>query len=86
VRTMMMTMAAAQPPDTAATRFLLGPTLSPVGSKCLRCPCKQSPPQWMRDAVTLSPTGERGCPEGELRPTWGCRSGNRHQGHIIPKG
>jgi len=38
VTTMMMTMAAAQPPATAATRFLLGPPLTPVGLKCFRCP------------------------------------------------
>ena len=86
MRTMMKTMAAAQPPDTTATRFLLGPPLTPVRLKYFRRPHTQPSPQWMRDAVTLSPTGERGCPEGELRPTWGCRSGNHLQGHIIPKG
>ena len=86
MRTMMMTMAAAQPPATAATRFLLGPPLSPVVSKCFRCPRTQPPPQWMRDAVTLSPKGEKGKTKCELRPTWGCSSGNHFQGHIIPKG
>ena len=83
---MMMTMAAAQPPATAATRFLLRPPLSSVGSKCIRCPRTQPSPQWMRDAVTLSAMGEKGRTKWELRPTWGCRSGNHFQGHIIPKG
>ena len=86
MRTMMMTMAAAQAPDTAATRSLLGPPLSPVGSKCIRCPHTQPSPQWMRDAVTLSAMGEKGSTEWGLRPTWDCRSGNHFQGHIIPKG
>ena len=86
MRTMMMTMAAAQAPDTAATSFLLGPPLTPVRLKCFRCPHTQPSPQWMRDAVTLSAMGEKGSTEWGLRPTWGCRSGNHFQGHIIPKG
>ena len=80
------TMAEAQPPTIAATRSLLAPPLSPVGPKCFRCPRTQPPPQWMRDAVTLSAMGEKGRTKWELRPTWDCRSGNHFQGHIIPKG
>ena len=86
MRTMMKTMAEAQPPATAATRFLLRPPLSSVGSKCIRCPRTQPSPQWMRDAMTLSAMGEKGNTEWGLRPTWDCRSGNHFQGHIIPKG
>ena len=86
MRMMMKTMAATQRPTTADTRSLLAPPLSPVGSKCFRCPRTQPPPQWMRDAVTLSAMGEKGSTEWGLRPTWDCRSGNHFQGHIIPKG
>ena len=85
MRMIMKTMAATQCPTTTATRFLLGPPLSPVGSKCFRCPRTQPPPQWMRDAVRLSAMGEKGSTEWGLRPTWDCRSGNHFQGHIIPK-
>ena len=86
MRMMMKTMAATQRPTTTATRFLLGPPLTPVGLKCFRCLHTQPSSQWMRDAVTLSPMGEKGRTKWELRPTWGCRSGNHFQGHIIPKG
>ena len=86
MRMMMKTMAATQRPTTAATRFLLGPPLTPEGSKYFRCPHTQPSPQGMRDAVTLSVMGEKGSTKWGLRPTWGCRSGNHFQGHIIPKG